>query len=428
MIIKSKQNNSNIFEMIIMTIIFILIENCFYLVNLDSINIRGIFNYDDIPLVLSIVWSIYVLIKYREVKVKKYIFKYEILFTFILVILSSIRGMQLYGQSILLGMRAQRFFLIFFLMYFPLIKFIYADERNRISIEKMIYGLGSLALLIYTTQYFFSSKILFLYVRESSRYGGTRLHFDSTLISLLFFLVIQKIFEGKKLKTNTNLMILLIIYNIFIIRGRLVILALLVSSIAIILIWKKNLLIKIPVIIFGIIAFVFLLMTPLLSEYASILDTDVRNADQNYTIRQLGKENYLSQLKDSPITGRGYINELNERASEAAGIEKGYYLNDNGITAFVFMYGVIGGAWIISLFLKIYVYGFKMYIKQKKYVYIAYIIYLTTLLPNILQFYWGWGPIYTIIIICNLEIDIDKLRKNEEICDGAYIKNEFVCE
>lgn len=426
MIVKSKGNNTNIFELTILAIIIILIESCFYLVDLDSINIKGAFNYDDIPLGLSIIWSLYVLIKYRGVKVKNYIFRYEILFIFVLIIVSAIRGQQLYGQSVLLGIRAQRYFLIFFLMYFPFIKFLYADERNRIGVEKLIYRLGIIALIIYTTQYFLSSKIMFLYVRESSRYGGTRLHFGSILISLLFFFVLEKLFQRKEVNNNIIIMALLIFYNIFITRTRLSILALLFSSIVMIVLWKKNLLIKISAIIFGIIALGFLLMTPLLSEYASVLDKNTRSADPNYIIRQLGKENYLRQLKNSPITGRGYINELNEKAYEAAGIGKGYFLNDNGITAFVFMYGIIGGAWVLSLFIKMYIYGFKMYNKQNKYMYMAYIIYLTILLPNILEFYWGWGPIYTIIIMCNLEVNIGKLKSNVEIDDKVYIKNNYV--
>ena len=424
MIVKSKENNRNIFELTILAIIFILNESCFYLVDLESINLSGAFNYDDIPLILSIVWSLYVLIKYRGVKVKKYIFRYEMLFIFVLVILSSIRGQQLYGQSMLLGIRPQRFFLVFFLLYFPLIKFLYADERNRISVEKIIYRIGIVALVMYTTQYFLISKIMFLYVPESSRYGGTRLHFDSTLLSLLFFFVLEKLFQRKEVTKNTIIMSLLIFYNIFIIRGRLAILALLFSSIVMILLWKKNLLIKIPIIIFGILALGFLLMTPLLSQYASILDKNTRSVDENNIIRELGKENYLRQLKNSPITGRGYINQLNEKAYEAAGIGNKYYLNDNGITAFVFMYGILGGAWVISLFIKMYIYGVRIYNKQNKYIYIAYIIYLTVLLPNILQFYWGWGPLYTIIIMCNLEIDLEKGRIRD--CENKLSDNNIV--
>lgn len=414
MIVKSKKNNKNIFELTILAIIIILTENCFYLVNLDKINIRGTFNFADISLVLSVIWIVYVLIKYKRIQVKKYLFSYEILFVAVLVVLSSIRGLQLYGQSIVLGMRPQRFFLIIFLLYFPMLKFLYANERNRKSVKRIIYSLGIIELIIYTTQYLLSSKILFLYVHESSRYGGARLHFDSALINVLFFLVLEKLFHRKEVKYNNIIMVLLIFYNLFIIRGRLNILALLFSTMVMILLWKKNLLLKIPIIIFGILALGFLLMTPLLSQYASVLDKKTRNVDENYIIRELGKENYLSQLKNSPITGRGYINELNKRAYVAAGVGKGYYLNDNGITAFSFMYGIVGVIWVISLLVKMYIYGLRIYHKQNKYKYLAYAIYLSVLLPNILPFYWGLDPIYTIIIMCNLEVNI-QTKKLESI-------------
>ncbi|EKQ56944.1 MULTISPECIES: O-antigen ligase family protein [unclassified Clostridium] len=414
------KNNS--IELIILSIVIILIENCFYLVDVDNISIRGTFNYDDIPLALSVLWSIFVLAKYKKVKIKSYMFRTEIVFVLVLVILSSIRGMQLYGQSILLGIRPQRFFLILFLMYFPLTKFICASEKNRIDLQKVISCLGIMALTIYTVQYFLVSKVLFLYVPESSRYGGTRLHFDSTLISILFFFVIENIFQKRQMKKNIIILSLLIFYNIFIIRGRLAILAIALSSAAMILLWKKNLLIKIPGIIFGVIILGCLLTTPLISQYASVLDKNIRNTDPNYIIRELGKENYLNQLKDSPVLGRGYINELNEKAYLAAGVDKQYYLNDNGITAFVYMYGIIGGVWVICLFAKMYIYGFKMYSKQNKYMYVAYIIYLTILLPNILQFYWGFGPIYIVIIMIYLEVNLKKAKDRDRLIDNPNLR------
>ncbi|WP_297420729.1 O-antigen ligase family protein [Clostridium sp.] len=425
--VKNKEKRTNRFELAILSIILILIENCFFLIDVNSVNIKGIFNYDDIPLALSIIWSFYVLIKYRDIKVEKYRLKYQILFVPVLVIISSIRGQQLYGQSMLLGIRPQRFFLLLFLMYFPFCKFLHADERNKVDLEKVLYKLGVIALIIYTTQYVLSSKILFLYVRESFRYGGTRLHFDSILVNIVFFFTLENILRKIQMKKNFVILSLLVFYNIFIIRGRLSILALLFSSILIILLCKKNLLIKIPGIIFGVLIFGGLLMTPLLSEYASVLNKDTRSLDPNYIIRELGKENYLKQLKNSPIVGRGYINELNEKAYEASGIDKGYYLNDNGITAFVYMYGIIGGVWAISLFIKMYVYAFEMYIKQKKQIYMAYIIYLTVLLPNILQFYWGFGPMYTIIIMCSLEANLD-VETIVRIKNGEGNNSEFKME
>lgn len=415
--------NKSLIEIGLLAIIIILAERCFYLIDINKISIPGLFNYYDISIGICIIWSIHIMVKYRKYKMK-YTFKYYMLFCIILVVVSSLRSQQLYGQSFYLGVRPQRFFLILSLMYFPLLKFT-SIKNNRFKLEKLIYILGITELIILIIQYIFISKVQFLYVRQSIRYGGVRLHFEAVLLSILFFICINNFLKKKNIYKNLIIIIMLLSYNLFVIRGRLAVIAIIATVFIMLLFWKKNRYIKYFLITY-IFVFSFILSnTSIIGEYVNSLNKSNLQNDLNSQIRENGKEFYINQIKESPILGRGYINELNENAVKATGVEYDYLLVDNGVVAFAFMYGLIGVAWVILLFIKIYKYSFIDYLKNNNYFGLAYTTYLTIIITNILEFYWKYGPLYFVFMIVLLEINVNKKKyineegeSNYEVCNN----------
>lgn len=408
---KVKLNKSSI-EIVLLAIIIILAEKCFYLIDINKISVPGLFNYYDLSLGVAIIWSIYIMIKYKHIQVN-YKFKYNMLFCIILIIISSIRSQQLYSQNFSLGVRPQRFFLIFSIMYFPLLKFT-SIKDNKKKLETLLYTLGITEIIIFIIQYIVISKVKFLYVIQSIRYGGVRLHFEAVLLSVLFFMAVNNFLKKKNIYKNLIIIIVLLLYNLLIIRGRLAVAAIFATGFIILLFWKKNRFIKYFLITYILVFGFVLLNTSIIGEYMNSLNKSNIQSDFTAQIRENGKEFYLNQIKESPILGRGYINELNENASKASGIQYNYLLVDNGIVAFLFMYGVIGVAWVVILFVKIYIYSLRDYLKNNNYFGLAYIIYLTIIMPNILEFYWKYGPLYLGIMIVLVEISVDKKIYNND--------------
>lgn len=95
----------------------------------------------------------------------------------------------------------------------------------------------------------------------------------------------------------------------------------------------------------------------------------------------------------------GYINILCLNAYYGAGIDKNYFLVDNGITAFVFIYGIVGLIWLLIWFLKILKDGFNIAKNKKEYTYLLYIVHIVVLLPNIIWWYWSTSGMIVLMLI-----------------------------
>jgi len=82
------------------------------------------------------------------------------------------------------------------------------------------------------------------------------------------------------------------------------------------------------------------------------------------------------------------------------------------------MYGMIGLAWVIIMYVKIYKRSYQIYKMQGNYFYLMYILYATITLPNILVWYWGYQALYMIIYIAMLETTYHKIKREREQENG----------
>lgn len=398
------ENKYNKIELFLFAAIVILSENAFYLVSSDKINASNSVHLDDYGMVLFLIWAYMVFKRYKDIKVDKYRFKWLILFIFILVIVSSIRAFQLYGQPIFMSIRPQRMFMVLFLAYFPLMKVLKGNKDFYLQLEKILYVVGGFQLVLYTVQYLLYSKIIFLQVPISQRFGDVRLQFASSIISVLPFFVANNLANKYKIKINICFLIAILFYNSVVIKGRLATISLIATLFIIFIIQRKTIKMKILLSIFGtMMLLTVMLSSTIVQSYLSVINPTYISNDQNAKLRSQGKQFYLNELKGYEVLGRGYINVLFKNAYRYSGMEKNYLFVDNGIFGFYFLYGLIGILWAIILIIKFYKYSIRLYLKQNNYVFLSYSIYITFLLPNIMYIYWGWGAFYTAILMAMVE-------------------------
>lgn len=390
------------YELLFIYIIFLLNNNIFGLLNIS----------DDIVLVIVFVFILFITIKYKNLK-QRYMFKKEVLFITCLIIISSIVSYKLYGQGIMLGLRAQRKFFIAPLMYFPISKLLGAGVITRNDIEKIFYRVGISEIIIYTLYYLSGGSIGFLNINFDYRYGDIRLRVNSFNIEILFLIVVNNILNGKNRKGNLLIGIIDFIFIAFILKTRLLVVGILVIAIVGIFFVRKQWILKI-VSVLAIIC-----MIPIALNLTIIKDiiTTLLEDDPN-DIRKLGKEYYIEQLQKTPILGRGYINTQSEEAFRGAGMDKQYYLNDNGIYGFAFMYGLIGMIWIIDIVIRCLKYGINIYKKYNDYLIFLYICYNIIVCMNMASWYWSVNGWFTLIYMFAIIDYYKKIYDKEELVNG----------
>lgn len=379
-------------ELFMLYVIIISITSLFGLLKISS----------DIVLIECLIFMLYVEIKYYKIKVRKskYEFKLFIILLVPLIIMSSIRSYQLYGQSIMLGIRAQRMIFVLYFMYFPLSKLYKIEKINRSDIEKMLYSIGTIQMLFYTIYFISKGKIAILNYNYDYRYGGMRLRVDCCIINLLFIVSINNWIKGENKKENLFLIIFNILVCALMIKTRLLIVSYVGVIIVTVLLWKKDLRKKFLICIGG------LLIIPIIVKSTIITDTINAILENNKDdIRKIGKAYYIESLKESPLTGRGYINILCQKAYIGAGMDRNIYLVDNGIYAVAFEYGGIGVILFIMLWIKILKKSLNEYKTQNNYTGLLYLVYITILLPNITWWSWTLDGMLCMIIILGIVLE-----------------------
>lgn len=410
----------NVIMKIILALILIIEENFFYLINPKLLKISGSFNINDINLIIILIFSIYIYLNTKKSKIKINKFSKIIpIFILILIWTSSIQAKILYNQPLSLGLRPQRF-LLTLLFIFPLYRLL--NEYNmRDDIIRLIKNIGVIAASIYSIQFILIDKLNFLYVYRTYRFGEIRLHFESLLINIAIFIILQELlFENKRFKKNIKNIIYLIItlfYTIVVIKGRLILIGIICSIIITILISKNR---------YKIICIYFLLLgcigiwgvigyqmeDNIMYKYYNDIRDDIVNNTGNYAIREHGKKFYLEAVKNNKVLGIGYLNELYNNNMEILGIHKGYYLIDNGITAIIYLYGYLGFVIFILIFLYLLKKSWRL-VKRKNNIYFSYYIFILIISQNILPLYWGNGPLILSILISLMNYDFDSVQMQE---------------
>lgn len=399
---KNKDKKKYDFETIVFIIIFALAENLLYLVDYSSFTL-GPFRYDDMAMIIYVIFGIYLMIKYRNENAPKFRYKFVCIFTIILVLTSSFTSWRLYGQSIVKGISPQRGFIISYLMYFIMAKYFLSNKENYYKFEKAMYLVGTCELILYTIQYLLGPGRLFLYIVPSDRFGEMRLMFAANLLYIFVFVILNNLLNGRNIKKNVFLFVFICLYFVIVAKTRIVVLAVGVSVAILFIIWRKNIFLKFSIIFITLGLSIILMRMPLFGNYLKLLDSNVRHSDATYMIRIQGKEYYKTEIKKSPILGRGYPNEKYKKAMKATMLDKGYALNDNGLIGFEYMYGLIGVLWFIYLIIQMGIDSLKMYFRKNNYSILGYLIFCLAIVTNIMHLYWFTGALYNGMILGILE-------------------------
>ena len=336
----------------------------------------------DISLVLCVIFEVYIGIKYSKVKVK-YDFKWWIISIIVLIIMSSIRSNQLYRQPLILGIRAQRQFFFVYMLYFPITKLLKIGVINKEQIEKMIYRIGTILLFLYSIYFFSNGNLKFLNYIYDYRYGGMRLRVDCCIINILLIFSLNNYINGKSKTKNLFLTFFNILVCGIMIKTRLLIVSYIFVFLAFLILWKKNLRKKLFIIIIVILAIPSVLNSTIIKD---TIDTVLENDEDD--IRTIGKAFYIGKIKESPLTGRGFINTQWSNSFIGAKMDEKIYIVDNGIYGFLFEYGLIGLFWYVYFFICFGKKAINNYKKHNNYWGILYLVHITILLPNIT--WWSW--------------------------------------
>ena len=391
----------------IIMIFMILLENCFYLIDTNSIHITGAFAYSDIWLAGLFFYSGYQWIKYLRLKTECS-FRTEIGILVGLIFISAYQQMKLTGQSMTLGLRPQRNYLIILLAYFPLRKMFVSGKINSEELLDSMLKVGTFSATLYLIQKLTIDHIQFLNVIINQR-NGARFYVDSTLIQITAIIAIYRFGKSYRIKYFGSL-IICILYEFLVSQGRLEIMSVLVSVVIGFLMTRKMNRKK----FFSICGLILVVFVFLNSSYAddlwqSISTMGTTTAAQGNTmeIRLIGRVRYAEQLTESfqtLIFGCGYPNMLYEPAALKAGYHLSIGLNDNGMYGFTYIYGLLGVAVIVLVSIKFLKRAYCIYKANGNTIYLMYMILNICLAYNIIFWYWkSDGTFILVLMMCLLE-------------------------
>lgn len=372
-------------------------ENCFYLFEDDI--------YKDIGLVIVLAWSLWTMIKFKNKKNPPFRFGMCILFTLVLMLTSSLQSRLLYNQSILLGIRPQRYWITWAMTYFPIRKLMYLDYITFDDLKGLLYKIGILELILYTGQYLLAENIVFLHVHSYSTYSTSRFYFSNILLCLVLFMRLNDIFNKQNVKRNMFFIAWIILDIIQIGKMRMTFIAVSTAILLGIIMWRRGGNYKI------LSVFVIAIGVGLVSgsEVVQSILPALNGTGRSDTleIREIGRNFYLDVIKNHPILGGGYINTQWRPAYIASRQSEGITWVDNGIFGFMYFYGGIGLAWAMVLFGKTLSLGRRVKNNMNEYVYLLTPIYW--LVAMVSEAHWYFiSFIVFVLLICLMEDRLDK--------------------
>lgn len=372
-------------------------ENCFYLFEDDI--------YKDIGLVIVLAWSLWTMIKFKNEKNPPFRFGMCILFTLVLMLTSSLQSRLLYNQSILLGIRPQRYWITWAMTYFPIRKLMYLDYITFDDLKGLLYKIGVLELILYTGQYLLAENIVFLHVHSYSTYSTSRFYFSNILLCLVLFMRLNDIFNKQNVKRNIFFIAWIILDIIQIGKMRMTFIAVSTAILFGIIMWRRGGNYKILSIFVIAIGVVLVSGSEVVQSILPALNGTGRS--DTLEIREIGRDFYLDVIKNHPILGGGYINTQWRPAYIASRQSEGITWVDNGIFGFMYFYGGIGLAWVMVLFGKTLSLGRWVKNNMNEYVYLLTPVYWLVAMVSEAHWYFISFMVF-VLLICLLEDRLDK--------------------
>lgn len=349
-------NMSSVFLFIILA----LNLNFFYLLDSDK------FDFSNISLILILVWILYELIKYRF-KIDRKILKITLIslfFTVVLTITSSIQSNKLYGQPIWYGIRPQRFWVIYPLLFAPLAMENSNGNLTFESLKKTLKTFAWILIFISFVQFLLGDSVQLMHVLSNERYGNIRLYVDDTVVNICLFLACDDFNKRKKRSSNAIYIIAAVLFHLLITKSRMGILSIGVGLIFSFLVLQKLSKQKLLYICFAFFAFVVFLSSTVGEDILAMMNGT--STQDTSGIRELGRQFYIETIKKYPLFGGGFISTLWPAAFHGAKFDEYIYIVDNGIFGFMFVYGLLGIFFLIIFYLMLIKQSYRIYRKNKE--------------------------------------------------------------
>ena len=370
---------------IILFFLMILDLEFLNLVDIARFNILGMY-YSDIIFVVSI------LIFIAELFCSGFRIKIDaslaVIFSFLMIACFSAKSAQLsYNQSFLAGIAAQREWLSWVLLIYPIYSWIKNKKITVDGIQKCMRYVCRGYAMICILQFFLYNFVNFTYVMTNSRYGNVRLYFNTAYFSIMICIIIDELFNKNITRKQKVIDLIEFAAYFFVIavitKGRMATIAL-VASIVIFLIFRKS--ISLPkklLIIFCVTICVAIFTYSTMGQ--DILNTinGVSKTTDTLGVRDAARSYYIDKTFSSTRTlflGYGVPNIHNQIAMNVSNPlwqsmgDARFYLTDVGIVGIFFQYGLLGISLLIGLtffMLKKFV---SIYIGQGKTQYLQYLV------------------------------------------------------
>ena len=388
-------------------------QSCAYLINVDYVKFLNI-AINDWILLFDIAVFILLCLKGYKLPTPKYNFKSCIIMMLFISVISSIMAFVNFGQPFMLGFRSHRTILIAFFMYFPIYKLMYNGKIKKEEVMNAIKLYIVFSLCLYFIQFFLSkNKIYFLKVYIGTRYGNDRFYFDPLLMIFYYLYSLNEILNNKRASKKTFLICIFILLEILIVQNyRLAFLGLGVVTLIGVLFSNITKLKKISfILLIFVMGLVFAFFTQTGRDLTNIVFNGGLFSQSTMNIRSSGKRYYLNELKGHYLLGKGYPNNSNyEYAKVVTGAQYQYYLADNGIVGFFFIYGFVGIFWFLFTINKIYNYGRKLKKNKMQISYVLFVYYLLVVCINEIHWYWGTGPFVILLVFVLENIELNELN------------------
>lgn len=372
-------------QYIILFFLMILDLEFLNLVDIARFNILGMY-YSDIIFVVSILIFIAVLLcSGLRIKIDVSL---AVIFSFLMIACFSAKSAQLsYNQSFLAGIAAQREWLSWIILIYPIYNWIKNKKITREGILKCIRYVCRCYAIVCILQFILYNHVQFTYVMTNSRYGGARLYFNTTFFSLAICSIVDGLFnkEIKRKQKILDMMEIVLYFFIiaFITKGRMGTVAL-VASMMVFFSIRKNISLekKFLIILCVIVCAVIFTFSTMGQDILNTI-TGVSSETDTLGVREAARTYYIDKTISSTRTlflGYGVPNIHSKIAMaitnplwQSMGDAR-FYLSDVGIVGIFFQYGIFGISLLVGLtifMMKKFVY---IYRRQGETKYLQYLI------------------------------------------------------
>ena len=373
----------------LMELLFLLLilsgEHFFYLVNFPISEL-------DFAIIITVLMFILYLSYYKAIGLKKTdrLTKVIVLIVMAMAIVSAIRSQQNYGQSLIMGLRPQRYYLIL-LSYFP-IKNVILNRKDgfKWTINVLVY-VGIIAVTLYSIQYLVF-PLKFLKVGYDFRFGQVRLRFNEIGTLFSMFYVYYQLIKRPTLQYGL-LFVLHLFYYVIVIKGRSGIIVLTLVLVVLLILHNKQKW-KAALSIFSLVLALLYVPIPIANQYMEGFREGIDSYQSQTDVRYKGQQFYLqSALENVPsmLFGKGYVNNQNMQAVIISRAND-YYIVDNGYYGILYFYGFLGVICNILIYLYILIFSYKL----KKNINLEvecgigiglYLIFASILVPYMIYYY-----------------------------------------